>query len=225
MSLWKNKAHKLTLMKRLTFLLAALFVSLLTFSQQAYESKVEYLKKTQETFAIDFPYPPSVVEAALVEKLEKMGFKAKESKGFRVYKGAIITNISSESMDYVFRVERKSRREKDESVVFMMINKADANMMSLLDSDVKTQAKLFLNDMAPYMEAYNLEVEIKTQEEEVSKAEKKLRKLESDGDDLQKKLKKLESDIETNKKDQESQSKEIESQKQILEAMKGKRKN
>lgn len=212
-------------MRKLTLLLLGLGIATFTFSQQAYESKVEYLKKQQETFAIDFPYPPSVVEAALVEKLEKMGYKTKESKGFRVYKGAIISSISSESMDYVFRVERKSRREKDETVVFMMINKADANMMSLLDSDVKTQAKLFLNDMAPYMEAYNLEVEIKAQEEEVEKAEKKLRKLESDGDDLQKKLKKLESDIEENKKDQESQASEIENQKQVLEAMKGKRKN
>lgn len=212
-------------MKKLTLFLLGLGFTLTIFSQQAYESKVEYLKKTQETFAIDFPYPPSVVEAALVEKLEKMGYKAKESKGFRVYKGAIISQISSESMDYVFRVERKSRKEKDEAVVFMMVNKADANMMSLLDSDVKTQAKLFLNDMAPYMEAYNLEVEIKNQEEMVTKAEKKLSKLESDGDDLQKKLKKLESDIEENKKDQESQAKEIENQKQILEAMRGKRKN
>lgn len=212
-------------MKKLTLFLLGLGLTLTIFSQQAYESKVEYLKKTQETFAIDFPYPPSVVEAALVEKLEKMGYKAKESKGFRVYKGAIISQISSESMDYVFRVERKSRKEKDEAVVFMMVNKADANMMSLLDSDVKTQAKLFLNDMAPYMEAYNLEVEIKNQEEMVTKAEKKLSKLESDGDDLQKKLKKLESDIEENKKDQESQAKEIENQKQILEAMRGKRKN
>lgn len=212
-------------MKKLTLFLLGLGLTLTIFSQQAYESKVEYLKKTQETFAIDFPYPPSVVEAALVEKLEKMGYKAKESKGFRVYKGAIISQISSESMDYVFRVERKSRKEKDEAVVFMMVNKADANMMSLLDSDVKTQAKLFLNDMAPYMEAYNLEVEIKNQEEMVTKAEKKLSKLESDGDDLQKKLKKLESDIEENKKDQESLAKEIENQKQILEAMRGKRKN
>lgn len=212
-------------MKKITLFLACLLFFLAGYSQQAYESKVEYLKKTQETFAIDFPYPPSVVEAAVVEKLEKMGYKAKESKGFRVYKGAIISQISQESMDYVFRVERKSRREKDETVVFMMINKADANMMSLLDSDVKTQAKLFLNDMAPYMEAYNLEVEIKNQEEVVTKAEKKLGKLESDGDDLQKKLKKLENDIQENKKDQENQAKEIENQKQVLEAMRGKRKN
>ncbi|MDX1956490.1 MAG: hypothetical protein SFU20_13245 [Chitinophagaceae bacterium] len=211
-------------MRKIALFLTALLMGGFVFSQQAYESKVEYLKKAQETFAIDFPYPPSVVEAALVEKLEKMGFKAKESKGFRVYKGAIIQSISGESLDYVFRVEKKSKREKDESVIFMMINKADANMMGMLDSDVKTQAKTFLNDLSPFMEAYNLEVEIAKQVEEVAKAEKKLRKLEDDGSDLQKKLKKLESDIEENKRNQESQSQEIENQKQVLEAMKGKRK-
>lgn len=212
-------------MKKINLLFLLLLSGLLASSQQAYEDNIEYQKKKQPGFAIDFPYPPSVVEDALVEKLEKMGYKTKESKGFRNYKGTVIPAISQESMDYVFRVERKSRKEKDEAVIYMMINKGDANMMSLLGSDVKTQARIFLNGLAPYMEAYNLEVEIRAQEEVLEKAAKKLSKLEEDADDLQKKLKKLNDDIEDNKKDQESQSKEVDNQKQVLESMKGKRKN
>ncbi|MBI1342949.1 MAG: hypothetical protein GC171_08450 [Terrimonas sp.] len=213
-------------MKKLTVLILLFTLSGIARSQEsAYDDKVEYQKKTQETFAIAFPYPSSVVEDALVEKLEKMGFKTKESKGFRTYKGIVIKNITPESMDYVFRVERKSRKEKDESVVYMLIMKGDANMFSLLGDDVKNQARRFLNDMAPYMEAFNLEVEISKQQDVVDKAEKKLKKLEDDADDLQRKLKKLQGDIEDNAKDQENQSGEIQNQKLVLEAMKAKRKN
>ena len=213
-------------MKKILLLLTFSFPVLFAFSQQAaYEDKVDYQKKTQDAFAVEFPYPPSVVEDALVEKLEKMGYKTKESKGFRNYKGAIIKSITAESMDYIFRVEKKSRKEKDETVVYMMVMKGDANMFPLIGDDVKSQAKAFLNDMAPYMEAYNLEVEIKDQQDVVDKAEKKLKKLQDDGDDLQKKLKKVQNDITDNQKDQDTQAKEIENQKQVLEAMKGKRKS
>ncbi|NJO24683.1 MAG: hypothetical protein HC867_01205 [Bacteroidia bacterium] len=201
------------------------FLFVLSLFSQSYENQVEFQKKSEQAWAIDFPYPPSVVEDALVKKLDEMGLKTKESKGFRNYKGSLIKSISTENMDYVFRVERKSKKERDESVVYMMIYKGDANMFSLLAADIKSQAKNFLNSMSPFMEAYNLEVEIRAQEEIVAKEEKKLKNLEEDADNLQKKLKKLEDDIEENKKDQKDQQKEIENQKKILDSLARKRKN
>jgi len=206
----------------LTFFVSG-FLLLQLAAQQAFDDKIEYQKKTQETFAIEFPYPAAVVEDALVERMGKLGYKTKEAKGFRNYKGTIIKSISSESMDYVFRVERKSRKEKDVAVVYMLIMKGDANMYTLLGSDIKSSAKNFLNEMAPFMAAFNLEVEISKQEEEVARAEKKLRKLEDDSVSLQKKLMNLQRDIEENSQDQASQQKELAAQKEILEAMKAKR--
>jgi hypothetical protein len=192
---------------------------------QSYENQVEYQKKSEQAWAIDFPYPPSVVEDGLIKKLDEMGLKTKESKGFRNYKGSMIKSISTENMDYIFRVERKSKKERDESVVYMMIYKGDANMFPLLAGDIKSQAKNFLNSLVPFMEVYSLEVEIKAQEEILAKEEKKLKELEGDAEDLQKKLKKIESDIEENKKDQQDQEKEIDNQKKILDALLRKRKN
>ncbi len=217
--------EKLFFMKKIfTLFIAALAVQFAA-AQTAYEGKVEYSKKDQETFAIEFPYPPSVVEDALLEKMAAMGHKAKESKGFRNYKNTVLSKISAESMDYIFRVEKKSRKEKDESVVYMLIYKADANIVPVMDGVIKDQAKTFLNEMVPYVEAYNLEVQLKAQDDVIAKAIKKQGNLESDLTDLEKKKKKLEENIEENKKDQEKQKVEIEKQRQVLEAMKKKRKS
>jgi septal ring factor EnvC (AmiA/AmiB activator) len=156
-------------------------------------------------------------------KMEKMGYKKKESKGFLLYKNAVISEISSEPADYMIKVERKSRKEKDESVVYVVMNRADENLIARSDALINSNVKTFLNGMAPHVEAYNLEVEIKKQEEAVAKAEKKLKNLVDDKETMEKKIKKLQDDLKENAKDQEAQSKEIEAQKQALEAMVGKR--
>jgi hypothetical protein len=193
-------------------------------SAQSYEGSVEYEKKDQKAMVIEFPYSPSVVEDAIVEKMEKMGYKKKESRGFLVYKGAVISAISSEPADYMIRVERKSRKERDESVVYLVMSKGDENIMARSDALVNSNMKAFLNNMSPELEAFNLEREIQEQQGVVTKAEKKFKNLKEDQESLEKKMKKLQDDIKDNAKDQEKQQKEIEDQKKILEAMIGKRK-
>lgn len=211
-------------MRKLTALFVFCLIAADGIYAQASEDKVEYQKKDEPAIAIELPYPPSVVEGAWLQKMEKMGNKARESKGFRNYKGTVITQISTEPLDYIIRVERKSRKEKDESVLYMLIYKGDGNLLPIMDAAVKSRAKIFLNDFKPFAEAYNLEQEILAQEEIVEKALKKQSSLENDLDDLEKRKKKIEDDIEQNKKDQEKQKEEIKTQQQILEAIKAKRK-
>ncbi len=74
---------------------------------------------------------------------------------------------------------------------------------------VLDRAKSFLNNMMPDIEAANLELQIKAQEEVVAKAEKKLRDLKDDQTSLERKL-------QENKSDQENTQKDIENQKQAL---------
>jgi peptidoglycan hydrolase CwlO-like protein len=171
------------------------------------------------------------VEGAFIEKMGKIGYKAKEEKGmfnndkgFRNYRNSTIKEITGTAMDYVVKIERKSRKDKDETTFYLIINKDGTNMMDVLDEAVKDNAKTFLKDLLPAIEAYDLEVKIKDQEESLSKAEKKQKKLEDDLSDMEKKLKKLEDDIDENKKDQEKQKEEIIIQKSALESLKGKRK-
>jgi septal ring factor EnvC (AmiA/AmiB activator) len=134
-----------------------------------------------------------------------------------VYKNAYVTDISPDRMDYIIKVERKSRKEKDEAVLYMIMNKNDENALATMDAVSVGQAKVFLNNMIPEIEAANLEIQIKDQEEIVAKAEKKLNGLRDDQVSLEKKLRE-------NKADQEATQKDIEAQKQALGTLQGKRK-
>jgi len=199
-----------------------LFLSMAGFSQ-SFEGSIEFQKKDQKAMVIEFPFAPSVVEEAIVHKLERLGYKKKESKGFLVYKNAIIKEISAEPADYMIKVERKSRKEKDESIVYLLMNRGEENIIERTDALVNSNVKTFLNKLSPEVEAYNLDLEIRAQEKQVEKAQKKLKTLEEEKASLEKKIKNLQSDLEENAKDQEAQQKEIEAQLQVLEAMKGKR--
>ena len=216
--------------KYLLILLASFFIQQLM--AQAYEGSIEFTKKRQDAFVIDFSYPPEAVENALIKKMEALGYKTKEEKGlfnkdkgFRVYKAAYITDISSNSMDYVFKVERKSRKEKDEAQLFLVVMKGSENLIRTFDSYDAGNAKRFLNNLLPEVEAANLELQIKDQEEVIVKSEKKQRGLETDLDNMEKRLKKLQEDIEQNKKDQESQRQDIINQKKALDILKEKRRS
>ena len=217
-------------MRSILFLLLALTFSSVVFSQ-AYEGTIDYDKKKQDAFVIEYPYPPEAVENALIKRMDEMGYKGKEEKGlfnkdkgFRVYKSAYVSDITSGSMDYAFKVE--SKRKGTESVLYMIIlGKDGANAKSVFESSGVDKAKSFLNNLQPMVEGANLELQIKDQEEILAKAQKKLKDLKDDKDNMEKKIKKLQDDIKDNEKAQDNQQKEIEDQAHELETLKAKRKN
>jgi len=218
-------------MKKIITAFAGLFVFSLCSFAQAYEGTVEYDKKKQPAIIITYPYSQEAVEGAFVQKFEGIGLNAKEekglfnsSKGFRSYKSAIITDISVNSMDYIFKVEQKGRKGSNEAILYLIVNKEGSNILSTRDETVIATAKSYLNDMLPLVEAFNLELQIKDQDETVSKAEKKLKDLKDDQESMEKKIKKLQDDLKDNAKAQQDQQKEIEKQRQVLEAVKAKRK-
>lgn len=193
---------------------------------QAYEGTIEFDKKKQKAFVINYSYPTEAVQNAIIKKMESLGYKTKEEKGFLnkdkgflVYKNAFVTDISRDKMDYIVKVERKSRKESDESVLYIIMNKTDGtNAIEKMDAYDTDQAKYFLNNLLPDIQAANLELQIKEQEEIVAKAEKKLRDLKDDQLSLEKKL-------QDNKIAQDNTQKDIESQKQTLGTLIGKRRN
>ncbi len=211
-------------MKKFMFSFGVFLLFSATATAQAYEGKTEYDKKKQEAFVIQFHYPPQAVENAIIKRMEKMGYKGKEEKGifnkdrgFRVYKNAFITEISRSKMDYIIQVERKSRKEEDESILYLIIMKDDKNAIAGFDAADMKNAREFLNNLHPDVEAANLELQILDQEETVAKAEKKLKDLQQDKIELEKK-------IQDNLKNQEDTQKDIGDQKQLLENLKLKRK-
>jgi hypothetical protein len=210
--------------KILFSILLAFGFTFIASAQQAYEGTIQYDKKKQRAVMIDYPYPAQAVENAVIQKMEKLGYRAKEEKGilnrdkgFLIFKNAYVTDISDDKMDYLVKVERKSRKESDEAVLYMIMMKEDANALDKLEAYDIDRSKTFLNNMIPDIEAANLELQIKAQEEAIAKAEKKLRNLKDDQSSLEKKL-------QENKTDQNNTEKDIDNQKQALINLVNKRK-
>jgi hypothetical protein len=214
-------------MKKILPILLLSFFLKPAFSQEIVEGKVDYQKKEQAALMVELPYPPGVVEDAIKDYLNKRGLKSNSSRGYNLFKGTRLDSLGGEDHDLYFKVERKSRKEKDASVVYVFVTKPNENPADRLQGETSglSSARSFLTRMMPSVDAYNLEVEIGGQESEIKKAEKKYDKLVDDGNDMQKRLKKLQENIEDNKKDVEKQKQEIEKQKGILENMKSKRKS
>jgi hypothetical protein len=210
-------------MKRVLLLLIAAFLFSLSSFSQAYESQITYGKKKQKAITIDYSYPQEAVENAIVKKLESMGQSGKEQKGifnkdkgFIVFKDATVADVSDATMDYVIKVERKSRKEKDETTLYLVLQKNGEDAVTTLDSYSVGKAKSFLNNLLPEIEEANLELQITAQDETVVKSEKKFKDLQDEKSDLEKKLKK-------NAENLENQQKLIDTQRQALDGLKGKR--
>jgi serine phosphatase RsbU (regulator of sigma subunit) len=133
--------------------------------------------------------------------------------------------LGSAEYDLYFMAERKSRRNKDNSTLTLLISKGADNFADMTkDAALITNAMKYLEDILPMITAYDLELQITAQEDAVKKSDKKYSSLVDDGQSLEKKRKNIEKDIEDNKSDQEKQLADIEKQKQTLETLKASRK-
>jgi hypothetical protein len=204
-------------MKKIIGFFFVLVISIFSYGQ-AQEGQVEYQKKLQPAAVIELPYPPNVVNAAMSDYLSKKGkSKGNDIKGFATYRNTQPVQNDSSNADLYFKTERKSRREKEVTVVSLLLMPADAQTSNVnlhyLDME---EGKSYLNGLAIAIEAYDLELSIKAQNDEVIKAEAKYKSLSNEGEDLEKKRSAIEKKIADNKNDQQQQLKEIENQKQKL---------
>ncbi len=206
-------------MKKITFLLIAFAITHFSMAQ-AYDGSVDYLKKSQAAVIAEYKYPQETVEKTLKDKLERLGLKVKSSKGFLIAYNSVISNISSNQMEYAFQVDRKSKREKEVTVISMVMNVNDVNVTA----DNAAKAKDFLNELAPAIDALNLENMIADQNSILEKAQKKNKNLQEDISNLEKKIRNYQDDLAKTKKQQEDQTKEVQRQQDILDTMKAKRK-
>lgn len=210
----------------LAFLSVSLFIK-----AQAFEDKIEYKKEKQACLVMEYNFPTQAVENAIIARMNKLGYKGKEEKGvfnrdrgFKVYNDAMVSDISPSRYDYIVNIDRKSKKESESAVLYLVVMKDNSNALSRLNTEELGNAKAFLSNLVPDIEVANLELQITAQEGEVAKAEKKLKNLQSDKDDMEKKIKKLQDDIKENEKNQEKQTGEIDNQRKALDALKAKRK-
>lgn len=193
---------------------------------QSYTGTADYKKMSRQAIFNEVPFGEKVTEAAIQDSLEKLGYKPKESKGFMVYRGVKLSSLSNEPLDIYFSVERKSRKEKEISVITMLMAKGEDNFITQgVDPGIIENGKSFLNGFTNYIDSYNLEQQITEMEETRITNEKKMSSLTNDAEDLQKKKKKIEKEIEDNIKEQADHKTASEKHLQNLEMLKSKRKN
>jgi hypothetical protein len=209
--------------KILLFSLLIVFCQIKT-DAQAIITKAEYNKTMQSAVSKEFPFEKGTTEDAIVSKMKSLGYSAKSSKGFTVFKMVKIQELGSETFDLYFSTDKKSKKEKDKSIVTLLISKGYDNFVNdTTGSEILANGQNLLNNILAPIVAYDLEKQISAQEELVKKADKKYNNTVDDGGSLEKKRKSIESDIEENKKDQANKKNEAEAQRQVLETLRSKR--
>lgn len=213
-------------MKKLTAILIACFAAHAAFSQSVTTS-VSYNKTNQTGLLLELPYDQEVAEGFIVTNLKKTGYEP-ETKGSLFWKNSKINGFytfknvrlegADQPLDLYFKVERKSRKQSDQSTIYMLVSKGNETFISPdSDEDIHKAAKRFLNGFLEQSAVYKLDLDIKGQENVVKDAEKKLKKLQDEEKSLTKKIEDLQNDLKKNRENQESQQKTIETEQKKLE--------
>ena len=122
-------------------------------------------------------------------------------------------------MEYAFKIERKSKKEKDITVVTMVMNENNVNTIA----DNSAGGKDFLKDLSPAIDAVNTDNMVNEQYDAVVKSQKKLKNLQDDQTAMEKKVRNLQDDLKKNAKEQDDMQKEITNQQAVLDAFKAKK--
>jgi hypothetical protein len=194
---------------------------------EAREGKLSIKKSEKNTAVIELPYPPEVVEEAIRKQFALSGIKPDKSNGFQVFRAVKLEEFDDELSDLYFKVDRKSKKEKNVSVVNLIVAKRgeDIAAKSVDNAYTGSGGIRFLNNITPSVESHNLNVEIEKQDEVVKKSEKKLEQLQEEQLEMEKKIKKMQEKLEENKKNQEKQAEEIINQKKAQDALKSRKQN
>jgi hypothetical protein len=197
------------------------------------ERMIVYNGQQAPGYTIEIPFPTDKVEDAMRSRLKKMNVKVKESNDFWEAKNVVFPRIRKDAVDAYMKIERKSKKEKDISIVSLILTEpggppgAPESTIAAArgEKDAMDVVGAFglLTKLNGFTDMNSAALDISLQEEKVKKAEKKNKDLIEDGKDLQKKLEKTQDDINDNKKAQEKQQAELDKQKELLTNLQAKR--
>jgi hypothetical protein len=215
---------------RKLILLCLILLSLSSFSQSL-TSTISYNKTNQQAIMLELPYSQEVSEGFIVSNLKSIGYdpeskgklfwKNNKVNGFYTFKGVSIQGIPH-PVDLYFKVEEKSRRSKDQSIIYLLVSNGDEKFINESDTSTFNIARQLMNDFVTKSAAYKLSLDIKAQEAEIKAAEKKLASQKDKEKDLVKKIEQLQDDLKRNRSDQVTQQTIIENERKKLADLKAK---
>lgn len=203
---------------------------------QSSATSVKYNKTSKPALVLLLPYNEEIAEGAIVQKLKEIGYNP-ESKGslfwkkntvdgYYVFKGVALRDLNGQVVDLYFKVDRKSKKEKEQSYLYMMVSKGDEQFISSeTEPSIYNSSSEFLNRFAEYGASYKMDVDIQKQDEAVQTAQKKYTNLRDDETGFVKKINDLEQKLKDNRQQQETQIKVIEEEKRKLEELRAKKQN
>src|SRR6478736_9376580 len=80
------------------------------------EVKVKFIDKEKKAASFEIPYPTEIVEKAIEERMAAKGSRPEKMRGYTLYRGVDVKQLG-ERADLYFKVERKSRKDKNVSVI------------------------------------------------------------------------------------------------------------
>jgi hypothetical protein len=213
--------------------MAFLCAGIATASSQATFTTITINKNIQPGLVLHLPNNTDVAEGTILQKLKETGYspetkgklfwKKNKLDGFYVFNGISLPALNNQKLDMYFKVEKKSKSQKEQSIIYLLVSKGYDNFISPeVDSTTFLAATDFLNGFVATTASYRLNLDIEEQEKVVKNAEKKLAGLQDDEKSLGKGIEDLQADLRNIKNDQLMQEKEIANQKMKLEELKAK---
>ena len=219
-------------MKKIIFLVLLAAITIAAYTQSKATS-VSYNKAKRPALTLLLPYNEDITEGTIVQKLNEIGYqpetkgslfwKKNTIDGYYVFKNVALRNMNGETVDLYFKVSPKSRKEKDQSYITMLIGKGEDRFVSSeSEPRIFESATQFLDGFTTHSASYKLTVDITAQETFLKAAETKYTKLQDEEKTLTKKIQDLELQLENNRKNQETQKQVVEAAKVKLEELKTK---
>src|SRR4051812_30546345 len=110
----------------LSCLLTLLFSASL--SAQSYRTTYTFQKSNYPAAAVQVPYDEDVVTDAVKDYMTGKGYKDAHYKDFMIFRSVPLENGSAVYSDAYFNISRKSRSEKDISIIILIPVKKEASL-------------------------------------------------------------------------------------------------
>src|ERR1044071_677172 len=127
-------------MTRSYLVILLLVAGLTTASSQTTFSTITINKKIQPGLVLQLPNNTDVAEGTILQKLKETGYtpetkgtlfwKKNKIDGFYVFNGITLPALNNQKLDMYFKVEQKSRTDKDKSTIYLLVSKGYDNFIS-----------------------------------------------------------------------------------------------
>jgi hypothetical protein len=195
-------------MRNLFLSLTVIFLLPGILNAQSYKTTYTFQKVAYGAAAVQVPYEENVVTEAVKDYMTGKGYKDAHYKDFIIFRSVPLENGSSVYSDTYFNISKKSRSEKDITIITLIPVKKEATLSAATEEDSSYIFKsvVFLDSMIHHIHHYSLTQQIQIQQKALDKTGAKLISLKNDSGDIAKKIRGYEGDLAQNKTDQTKQT-------------------